>query len=177
MRNMSASAAAILLIIAVSAPESSSAGTVAVTTGDGLVTIDAADASIDEILTKLGEAQGFQFDLGGKKPETDAVSGRFEGSLKSVLTRILHNESYMIVHSSKSTTGIERIVLFGDGNVPNAVPAPGTPARVAPASAVDPRARAAAVASVQPRPLPREVIPPPPPARQAQTRSRSGVVN
>ena len=163
MHKIFACAAALLLVIAISAQQRSSAGTVAVTTGGGLIIIDATDAGIEEILTKLGEAQGFQLQLPGKIPETVAVSGRFQGSLRGVLTRILHNESYMLVHSSKAQAGIERLVLFGDGNEPSAAPAAGAPARAAPVpAAAARRSSTAAVASVQPRPLPREVIPPPP---------------
>ncbi len=161
-------------------PRMGQGGTVTVASSEGRITVDAKEAKVDAILSKLGEQQGFQLRLVGKEgKETDSetISGRFEGSIASVLARILHNENHMIVHSAEAKAGIARIVLFSKGNGDSDAPATAAGAQprvVAPA----PPARTRSAAVVQPKPLAREVIPPPqrqPPT--PPTRGRSSMVN
>jgi hypothetical protein len=137
------------------------AGTVTVEATLDQMTVDAKEASLDEILERIGEAEGFRIERVGSASNPGPITARFEGAFHGVLARVLHNESHMIVHSATAKAGIASIVLFGTG-------AATLPQRVAAA-----RTRSAATASAQPRPLAREVISPsqpqPPLARTRST--------
>lgn len=163
------------------APSVGRAGPVVVNDADGWITIEATEAGVDQILTQLGESQGFVLQVSWKTPRPDVVSGRFEGSLSTVLERLLHNESHMIVHSADADSGIARIVLFGaaeDSSGGQTAGAAAAPSPVAPAPIAAARTRSSPVpVAAQPRPLPREVIAPPPPQRQSAARIRGGTIN
>jgi hypothetical protein len=179
MRRAFALAAAVLLTSAWGAQYAARAGTVAIEAANGRVTVDANDIALDEVLTRLGESQGFKLQVPPNAPHFDAISGRFEGPLTGVLTRLLHNESHMIIHSADTQSGIARIVLFGAGEETSAGVQAATPAPATPPIAVA-RTRATAAAAVaQPKPLPREVIPASAPqqrqAPQPPARNRTGV--
>ena len=173
-------AATVLFTAMMLAPNVGRAGPVSVNEAHGWITIDATEASVDLILTKLGEAEGFVLQVSWKTPRSDVVSGRFEGSLTTVLARLLHNESHMIVHSTDVDSGIARIVLFGaadDSSGGQTTTAPATPSPVAAAPVPAARTRSSpAPTSVQPKPLPREVIAPPQPQRQSAARIRGGAI-
>jgi hypothetical protein len=137
-----------------------SAGTVKIEqTGGRTIAVVAEGASVAEIVGKLGAAYGFRLDhKGGGKlvdPARDdqfGLDGRYEGSLRTVLERILDRESYFIEHAPQSQFGIARVVLYNisapQGPVLTAgtpVPAAAVPRYVpavpAPASAIVPPVR------------------------------------
>ena len=177
MRTAFAAYGALFLVSGLALPHISQAAQVSVTTVDNRVTIEATDAGIDEVLTRLGEAHGFQLQVPANAANFDSVSGRFEGSLRSVLSRLLDNESHMIVHSATAKSGIARIVLFGSNEqaVSGTAPTALTPAVVV--RPVAARSRTA-VAVTQAQPLAREIISVPPQSRAVPPvpiRTRSGV--
>ncbi len=174
MRTAFSAFGAVMLITGLALPHSGQAGPVSVTNVDGRLTVEATDAGVDEVLTRLGEVQGFQLLAPVTASRKDGISGRFEGSLDSVLSRILHNESHMIIHSANSQSGIARIVLFGlQGEATAATTAP-SPAAT---RVVVTRSRTATAVVDQPRPLAREIISAPPQSRPVPpvpVRTRSG---
>jgi hypothetical protein len=96
-----------------------SAGTVKIEqSADRSVTVIAEDATIAEVVGKLGVIYGFRLDHRGA-PSTDAtrdephnIDGRYQGSLRGVLDRLLTKESYFIEHARESKSGIARVVLY-----------------------------------------------------------------
>ena len=104
------------------------AGSVRIESGsDRSVTVVADGATLAEIVGKLSETYGFRLeqkttsrkdDRGGDKNGDEAfgVDGRYEGSLRVVLDRLLAKESYFIEHATGSKSGIARVVLYSAGN-------------------------------------------------------------
>lgn len=75
---------------------------------DGHLMVEAADASVAEILSSLARKRGFNVD----GDATRHVSGKFSGPLDDVLRRILRSENFTVVYDAG---GISRIVLLGGG--------------------------------------------------------------
>ena len=136
-------------------PSAAAAGSVTIDEDRGTFAIEAKDATVDEVLTRVGQSQGFSVERGGDTPGT-TFSGRFTGPLKTVMARILENESHMIVHSATSKTGIARVLLLG----PAETPAP--PVAVAVPAAGGSTTGTSTIPV--PKPLPREVVGPAPTA-------------
>ena len=113
MRVSRCAIAAVLLAASHLVSAQAAAGTVTVETKQGRIVVVANEASLDEIMARLGEAQGFQIVRAGAAASPEPFTGRFEGSLNKVLERVLHTESHMVVHSANVACGIARIVLFG----------------------------------------------------------------
>ena len=160
MRNAFLCLTTAVLLAGLAPLSSGRAGTVTVTAAQGLISVDANDANLDEVLAKLGEQQGFKIRSTGKSQSADTISGQFEGTLAAVLARILHNESHMIMHSASAKAGIAQIVLFNAGN---SAPAAATGQQMGyqvPPPAAKTRSSAPIQPLAQPRPLAREVIPP-----------------
>ena len=143
-----------------------SAGTVNVEQTDARrITVVAEGASVSEVVGKLGETYGFRLDhKGGAKPADPArddqsgLDGRYEGSLRTVLERILDKESYFIEHAPQSKSGIARVVLYNIGAPQAAVqPAGGRAASPAPAAPVP---VAAVPRYVPPAPATPALVPP-----------------
>ena len=105
-------------------PPAAQAGSVEVAVADGRVTVAATEASVDDILSKLGQAHEFKTERLGNGPKPYTLSGRFEGSLDTVLSRILHKESHGIQYSKNSNGGIVRVVLYGPGSPAQAASSP-----------------------------------------------------
>ena len=105
-------------------PPAAQAGSVEVAAADGRVTVAATEASVDDILSKLGQAHEFKIERLGKGPKPYTLSGRFEGPLDTVLSRILHKESHGIQYSTNSNGGIVRVVLYGPGSPAQAASGP-----------------------------------------------------
>ena len=162
MRNVFLCLTTAVLLTGLAPLSSGRAGTVTVTTAQGLISVDANDASLDDVLARLGEQHGFQIRSSGKSPSADTISGQFEGTLGAVLARILHGESHMIMHSAGAKSGIARIVLFGASNSASAAATGQQIAYQVPPVAAKTRSSAAVQPVAQPRPLAREVIPPVP---------------
>jgi hypothetical protein len=76
---------------------------------NGSLTIEADNASIDDVLNQIGEANGFEVTRNGAG-EPSVVSGQYEGTIKSVVSNILKRENHMIVYSPVG--GISRIILY-----------------------------------------------------------------
>jgi hypothetical protein len=96
-----------------------SAGTVKIEqSADRSVTVIAEGATISEVVGKLGETYGFRLDHKGYKPadaardEQLSVDGRYQGSLRTVLDRLLAKESHFVELASQSKSGIARVVLY-----------------------------------------------------------------
>jgi hypothetical protein len=76
----------------------------------------AKDAELDAVLGKLGAALGFEISRSGNNAPAGTISGRFEGSIDIVLSRLLRGEGHMIQRSDEAKAGIVRVVLFGSTN-------------------------------------------------------------
>jgi hypothetical protein len=115
-----------------------SAGTVKIEqSADRSVTVIAEGATISEVVGKLGETYGFRLDHRGYKPadavrdEQLSVDGRYQGSLRTVLDRLLAKESHFVELASQSKSGIARVVLY---NVVASSPITQTATRIVPAN-------------------------------------------
>jgi hypothetical protein len=104
---------------------SASAGTVRIEQStERSVAVIADGATLSEVVGKLGETYGFRLDLKGASKVGAAprgeqqtgdrlyLDGRFEGTVRAVLERLLAHESYFIEHSSGSKSGIARVVIY-----------------------------------------------------------------
>ena len=123
---------AAMIIAMLIVPLAVAAGTVTIDNTAGEIAIEANSATIDEVLTRIGEHQGFEVERLGLAPSV-AMSGRFSGTTGEVVSRILQHESHMIVHSATAQAGIARIILFGATETNPAAPA-ATPAAAVPAA-------------------------------------------
>jgi hypothetical protein len=105
------------------------AGTVRIepTTSNRSVALVAEDATLVEVVAKLSETYGFRLEQkggarsvepsrdGARGDDARSVDGRYEGSLRVVLDRLLAKESYFIEHAAESKSGIARVVLYSGG--------------------------------------------------------------
>ncbi len=96
-----------------------SAGTVKIEQqADRSITVTVEDSTIAEVVGKLGETYGFRLDQKGARladatrDEAHSVDGRYQGSLRAVLDRLLTKESYFIEHVRESRSGIARVVIY-----------------------------------------------------------------
>jgi hypothetical protein len=145
------------------------AGTVKIEQSAGrAVTVIAEGATISEVVGKLGETYGFRLDHKGAKAADAArdeqlgVDGRYEGSLRTVLDRLLAKETYFIEHAARSKSGIARVVLYNAGPSPTTASAP-TPTRIVPVvprPASEPTPVAAVARYPQAAPLTPTIVPP-----------------
>lgn len=159
---------AYLAALALSAP--ALAGAVSVNSADGIVTLEATDASVDVVMENLAQSLGFEVERLGPASCSKPVWGRYSGSLGNVLSRALEKQSHLILYSA-ATSAVEKVVLFGSCEAPvesAAIAAPQASPQPQPRTSAQ-QGRSALLA--QPKPLAREIIPQPP----AAIRSRSGV--
>ena len=124
---------------------------------DGVVTLDASEASVDSVLASLGKTYGFKIERIGQVASAK-VWGHYTGSLTSVLSRVLESESHMIVHSNASKGGIDKIVLYGESYERPADTRSIPPDRQQPPAQSQAASRSGFTGG--PRPLAREIIPP-----------------
>ena len=165
-----------------------SAGTVRIEqTADRLIAVIADGATLSEVVGTLGETYEFRLDhkgatkvgVGARDEQSGGdgryLDGRYEGTLRAVLERLLAQESYFIEHAAGSKSGIARVVLYNvraQALAPQAVTNPTGPVSVQrqPVS-VGPVVPAVVppVSRVQPVPTVVPVRPnlPPPPVRVA----------
>jgi hypothetical protein len=147
---------------------SASAGTVKIEQANGpMLTVVAEGATVSEVVGKLGEAYGFRLDhKGGSKPADPSrddqfgLDGRYEGSLRAVLERILDKESYFIEHAPRSKSGIARVVLYHRGSSQAAAASGATPAAAVAPAPVAPAPVAAVPRYLPPAPAVPAMVPP-----------------
>lgn len=127
------------------------------------ITVEANEVAPDDILARLALDYRFAVERIGAPVTVADVWGQFRGPLEDVIANTLRNQSYSIVYSASASHGIERVVVYGVNVVP---PPAAAPAAAQPA--VQPVIRAQTrsapgrpLASLSPKPLPKEVIPPP----------------
>lgn len=82
------------------------------TTGDELQVV-ADDATIDEVLARLAEHEGFSVAGRFDNSSTRRISVRLRGRLDDVLVRLMRNESFSLVFSATAPGRVERVVLVG----------------------------------------------------------------
>lgn len=160
MRRISPHIVLTFLIFVVLSSDEALAGSVTVESKSDLFIVEAREASVDEVLERIGEVQGFRVDRIGQSSNDGRLTMRLEGPFDVVLERVLQNESHMIIYSQDTKTGINRLVLIGTASSPESWPAQ----TVTTLAVARPDGNVAA-SSVRPRPLPREIVPPPGPQR------------
>jgi hypothetical protein len=69
------------------------------------------DASIADLLRELQSKYGIEISGLEDFSGTDPVSARFNGTLPSILGRLLRNENFSLVRSSANPTGVMRILI------------------------------------------------------------------
>ena len=142
--------------------------TVEADTASGKLVVEAKDATIDEVLTKLGKSQNFAIERNGEASSTRVGNYHLKGSASSILERLLVNESHMVITAAGGRT-VQRVVMYGSRG--------GEPA--APAVAVKPAAQSPA-ANPAAKPVTEPVIAADPPidpkVEEALERARKDAV-
>jgi hypothetical protein len=87
------------------------------------IVIETTDASIDEVLAVLAAHFEFVVERAAQSSQTVRFSGRLQGSLETLVERLLRHEGHMIVRSAESRGGISRVVLLDAGSGPPTAPA------------------------------------------------------
>ena len=82
-------------------------------------------APISAVLQALHEKYGIEVINNSTDLASDQVSLTLNGSLPSILERLLRNQNYMIVRSQKNANGVERILISATSppGAPKSVPA------------------------------------------------------
>ncbi|WP_143117833.1 hypothetical protein [Hyphomicrobium facile] len=93
--------------------------------GDAHVVVEAQDATVQDVLTKLSESRGFKVERADQARDDAKISGRFEGPFSHVLERVLEKENHFIEHGLNESGTIARVVLYGAQ--PAATPPADTP--------------------------------------------------
>ena len=149
---------------------------------EGRIAIVAEDASTTDILSGLSEAYEFKFERLGEGLGGETRSGRFEGTLRGVLARLLENDSHIIVDAFAAKAGIARITLFSAGASPGQT-SPAYPGGAASAQGPAPLSRQiAATPAAPPRPAPQSYVAPSQASaavasQVAYQRRRGGIIN
>lgn len=80
------------------------------------ISVLAEDASTADVLMAIAEK--YQFKISGieKLFSDKKFSAEFKGNLPTILQRLLRNNNHLIVSSSKTISGIERIVILEEGS-------------------------------------------------------------
>ena len=138
------------LALAVVGETGAAAGTVTLErTAGGRISIVADDASLDEVLATLSKAYAFKVDRLGYRLDSEPLTGRFDGSVRTVLTRLLQDENHIIQNSARAKAGIASISIYSavrpQNSGPNLArpaptPVPLRPVTLAPAPIVTPKA-------------------------------------
>jgi hypothetical protein len=105
--------AVVLAIALIVTPGAAFAGSVRIEeAGVGRIAVDADDAMLDEIVASIGETHGFSIKRVGAAAKSEPVSGRFEGTLASVLSQLLQAENHAIEYAAHTHSGIARVTLY-----------------------------------------------------------------
>lgn len=86
------------------------------------VRVVAADASISSVLQDLSEKFGFSVEGLEHADAKSAITGKLEGSLESVLKRVLRNQNFIVVHAHGKAGGITRVRLLSTNTGATQVP-------------------------------------------------------
>ena len=76
------------------------------------ITVTMENAKISSILKGFSEAYGFEINGIENTQQGDPISASMTGSLKDILKRLLRNRNHLIIYSSDSTSGIEKVVIL-----------------------------------------------------------------
>jgi hypothetical protein len=105
------------------------AGTVASTPVErGMIVVVADNATIDEVLTGIGERFGFSVERVSSERDKKMVSGRFVGTPDQLVTQMLRGQGHIVVRLADAPAGIGRILLLGSSEpIVTASPPPPAP--------------------------------------------------
>jgi hypothetical protein len=84
--------------------------------GPERIVIETADASIDEVLAVLAAHFEFVVERSAQSSQAVRFSGRLQGSLETLVERLLRHEGHLIVRSAEARGGISRVVLLDAGS-------------------------------------------------------------
>jgi hypothetical protein len=88
------------------------------------IVIEAHGATTDEVLAVLAREFRFGVEGSGDSGQPVRFTGQLQGSLESLLQRLLRHRGYMVVRSSDNPGGVRRVVLFDakEGPLPAVLP-------------------------------------------------------
>jgi hypothetical protein len=90
------------------------AGTVTVTPVErGMIVVVADKATIDEVLTGIGQRFGFSVERVSSERDRKMVSGRFAGTPDQLVTHMLRGQGHVVVRLADAPAGLARILLLG----------------------------------------------------------------
>jgi len=90
------------------------AGTVTITPIErGMIVVVADNATIDEVLARIGERFDFTVERVSSGGNTKTYSGRFAGTPDQLVTQMLRGQGHVVVWSTNAPAGIGRILLLG----------------------------------------------------------------
>lgn len=126
------------------------AGTVTVEAdqASGKLVVEAHDVTIEEVLVRLSTSQNFEIERVGDVSNKRTGTYHFNGTLKSILDRLLQHESHLVV-TAAGPHPIQRVVLYGSRRggqsmtVQEPVQKPVTVAAIAAEPPIDPAVQAA----------------------------------
>ena len=76
------------------------------------ITVTMDNAKMDSILKGFSEVYGFEIKGIENTRQGDPISASMTGSLRDLLGRLLRNRNHLIVYSSDSTSGVEKVVIL-----------------------------------------------------------------
>ncbi len=76
------------------------------------ITIEIKDATLSDVLAEIGK--NFNFHIKGleKNIVSDRFSATYQGTLQTILDRLLRNRNYMIVHREDKKQKIDKLVIL-----------------------------------------------------------------
>lgn len=119
---------------------------VAIKLDDGMVRVDARDASARELMAALATAGNITVNWDDSEP-TLTLTAKFSGQIDQVIGQVLDGRSFVIEYQSDAPLGVASVTVLGRNAQPEAQQAAGRPGPVAPS-------RATAKPNLDPRPLP-----------------------
>lgn len=81
-------------------------------TDNGRLTVTVKDARLDQVLVHLGQRFGFKIERRGKQRPKDKITTIYQGSLDSVVNRLMRHTNHLIVRAPGDNARIVKLVLF-----------------------------------------------------------------
>lgn len=75
------------------------------------ISLKLENATIRNVLQAVHDKYGIEISFSDDPAFDDPVTATFEGNLPKILERMLRNQNYMLVHSAKNVTGVEKILI------------------------------------------------------------------
>jgi hypothetical protein len=75
------------------------------------IEVSVDNATVRDVLAALRDKYGVELAGDGEAGASDPMTVTLQGSLPTILERLLRNQNYMIVRSKKNVTGVEKVLI------------------------------------------------------------------